>query len=169
MTHGLKRRAFNTLFAGLVVVAMAHGSVLRADSASLRRIQFAVTVAGLAGSGETYGGFSNIGPGGRVDFNLGKRLMISPEIAWFFGEDGGLSLGGTVNYRFGKGYAGLGVVSLNKSNAIFLYDYRHAATAFWKAHAGIKGRHWLIDVSYVTINIAHLWLYGFGMTAGYIF
>ena len=45
-------------FAGLVVVALAHGFVLRADSASVRRIQFAVTVAGSAGSGETYGGFS---------------------------------------------------------------------------------------------------------------
>lgn len=98
------------------------------------------------------------GPGLRVDFNLGRSFIIAPEAS---AGIGGGSVGGTVNFRSKRFFAGAG----------FLAAYLGGSWEEWgvnslfKIQVGTKGLNWLIAASYVT----NRWLKGFGLTAGYIF
>ena len=152
-----------------LLVAAAGLVPLDARAAQIRRFEISATASALFGENMTYGDFSHIGPGVRVDLNLAGWLMISPEISYLAGREGGLSLAATVNGRFGPAYAGLGVVSLNKTAAIFFKDPGVVTNAFWKVQAGLKGRHWLSALCYVTDSFSHPWLHGFGVTVGYTF
>lgn len=139
---------------GLLVIGMIVGMVLRAAGAEEKKADFVATVALLIGGekgGDSYisGSF---GPGVRVDFNLSKSFMISPEVSLFWGA---LSPGCTVNYRFGKGFIGLGAMTIWDEGAIGLF----------KAHIGAKGRHWMFAASYHKGG----WITAVGLTIGYIF
>jgi hypothetical protein len=154
---------------GLALMIPTLLTCLRAEPARPDRVQLAAIVSWISGDNDTYGKFSNIGPGVRVDFNLASWFMISPEISYLAGEDGGLSLGGTVNGKFGPAYAGIGAIALNKTSLIYFKDPGVVTNAFWKLQAGFKSRHWLLSVSYVTDSFRDPWLRAFGLSAGYVF
>jgi len=158
-----------TLFLVPLLAAAAGLVPLDARAAQIRRTEIAATAVALFGENMTYGDFSHIGPGVRIDLNPARWLTISPEISYLAGRDGGLSFAATVNGRFGPAYAGLGVVSLNKTAAIFFKEHGVITNAFLKVHAGLKGRHWLSAIFYVTDSLSRPWLHGFGVTVGYIF
>jgi len=142
---------------------------LGAEPHGPRTFQVAAIIAGVTGDNDVYGKFSNIGPGIRLDINPVNWLMISPEISYLAGEGGSLSFGGTVNGRLGPAYAGLGVAALNQTSLIFFQDPGVVMTAFWKLQAGLKGRHWLVSLSYITDSFRDPWLQAFGLSAGYVF
>jgi hypothetical protein len=134
-------------------MGMIAGMVMGAAGAEDKKVQLGVTVALLIG-GETGGDYISgvFGPGARVDFNLTKSFMVSPEVSLLWGS---ISPGGTVNYRFGKGFAGLGAMVIWDEGAIGLF----------KAHVGAKGLHWLVAASYHRGG----WISAVGLTVGYIF
>ena len=135
-------------------MGMTVGVVMGAAGAAEKKVQFAVTIAGLVGEEEDE--FSLIGPGARVDFSLTKSFMISPEASLLTGHFlGAISPGCTVNYRFGKGFIGLGAMVIGAAGSPVML----------KAHVGAKGRHWTVAASYHTGG----WLTFVGLTAGYIF
>jgi hypothetical protein len=109
---------------------------------------------------ETYSSGSKgiYGPGLRVDFNLGKSLIIAPEVS---GGVGGWSAGGTVNFRSGKFFAGAGYLAASLGGN--WEDW--GVNSLIKVQIGAKGPHWLVAASYLT----NRWLKGFGLTAGYVF
>jgi hypothetical protein len=154
---------------GLMSLILITLSSLAAEADGPQTFQLAAIVSWISGDNDVYGKFSNIGPGVRLDINLTNWLMISPEISYLPGEDGSLSFGGTVNGRLGLAYAGLGVAALNQTSLIFFQDPGVTLTAFWKLQAGLKGRHWLVSLSYVTDGFHHPWLQAFGLSAGYVF
>jgi hypothetical protein len=157
------------MFLGLMATALLCSADLGAGPGQPERIQFAAIVSGISGDNEVKGKFFNIGPGVRLDFNLSKWLMISPEISYFAGEGGGLSYGGTVNGRLGPAYAGIGVAMLDQNTLIFFQDPGVHLNAFWKLQAGLKGRHWLVSLSYFADSLGRPWIRGLGLTAGYVF
>jgi len=168
MRKGLKksiRAATLVVILGISVPGGAFG----AGAAKEKTVQFAVTVAGIMGHNEVKGDFSHLGPGVRVDVLPTKWLMISPEISYLSGWNGGLSLGGTVNGRLGKGYIGLGFLSLRQTTAVYFAPQTDELSALWKAHVGLKGRHWLIAFSAFTDSLSDPWIHGLGLTAGYVF
>ncbi len=146
-----------TLARSLLAMGMIAGLVMSTAGAQEKKAQFAVTLGLLAGDddGENIG--VGICPGVRADFNLTKSFMISPEASLFLGGrlTGAIYSGCTVNYRFGKGFVGLGAtVIVAMESPIML-----------KAHIGAKGRHWTVAGSFQTGG----WLTFVGLTAGYIF
>jgi hypothetical protein len=98
-----------------------------------------------------------------------KGLMISPEISYLAGEGGSVSYGATLNGRLGPAYAGVGVIALNQTSLIFFQDPGVVMTAFWKLQAGLKSRHWLVSLSYITDGFRGPRLRAFGLSAGYVF
>ncbi len=101
-----------------------------------------------------------IGAALRVDFNLGRSFIIAPEIS---AGIGGASAGGTVNFRSGRYFAGLGglVVSVTEGGS----GGEWGTNGFFKVHAGIKGPRGLLAASFIVGG----YIKGFGLTAGYVF
>ena len=122
-----------TVARALMVMGMIAGMVTVAAGAQEKKVQLAVTLGLLAGDddGEDIG--VGICPGVRVDFNLTKSFMISPEASLFLGGrlTGAIYPGCTVNYRFGKGFIGLGAMVIAAMESPIML----------KAHIGAKGRH----------------------------
>ena len=108
---------------------------------------------------DTHGSDSKaaLGPGLRVDFNLGRSFIIAPEVS---AGIGGWSAGGTVNFRSKGFFAGAGYLATSLG-----YSDEWGVSSLFKIQVGAKGRKWLFAASYVTNS----WLNGFGVTAGYIF
>jgi len=99
-----------------------------------------------------------VGAGVRVDLSLGRSLFIAPEASAGLG---GWTVGGTVNFRAKRFFAGAGYLAAGLGGS-----WREwGVNSLFKIQAGTKGPRWLIAVSYV----ANRWLKGFGLTAGHIF
>ena len=125
----------------LGVIGMIAGLALNAAAAEEKKVQIALTGTLMFGQdfdGE-FGGL--VGPGGRVDIGLGKKLTISPEAILALYWDM-VAAAFTLNYRFGSGYAGLGPM-------VNLTDHGWKGDVFLKAHLGVKVDHWLIEAVYV--------------------
>lgn len=154
---------------GLTFLILIALSSLGAEPDRPKTIQFAAIVSWSSGDNDIKGRFSNIGPGIRLDISPAKWLMISPEVSYLSGGAGGLSLGATVNGKLGPAYVGLGFLSLRQTTAVYFAPQKDSLSAFWKAHVGLKGRHWLIAFSGFFDRLSDPWIYGLGLTAGYIF
>lgn len=154
---------------GALSLALLLPASLDAEPQRPKTLHVAAIVSWVAGDNEVYGEFSNIGPGIRLDINPVNWLMISPEISYLSGEGASLSYGATLNGRLGLAYAGMGMVALDQTRLIFFQDPGIVMTALWKLQAGLKGRHWLVSVSYITDSFRDPWLRAFGLSAGYIF
>ncbi len=144
---------------GLLVAGLFLSAGLGAAVPGEKTTQISLGVSALVLS-ETYSDGSKgiYGPGLRVDFNLGKSLIVAPEVS---GGVGGWSAGGTVNFRSGKFFAGAGYLAASLGGN---WD-EWGVNSLLKLQIGAKGPHWLIAASYV----ANRWLKGFGLTAGYVF
>ena len=150
----MKRTVLGLLAAGLLLSAGLSAAVQ-----GEKTTQLSLGVGALVLS-ETYSSGSKgiYGPGLRVDLNLGRSLIIAPEVS---GGVGGWSAGGTVNFRSGKFFAGAGYLAASLGGN--WEDW--GVNSLLKIQAGAKGPHWLVAASYVT----NRWLKGFGLTAAYIF
>lgn len=144
---------------GLLVAGLFLSAGLGAAVPGEKKTQISLGVSALVLS-ETYSNGSKgiYGPGLRVDFNLGKSLIVAPEVS---GGVGGWSAGGTVNFRSGMFFAGAGYLAASLGGN---WD-EWGVNSLLKLQIGAKGPHWLIAASYVT----NRWLKGFGLTAGYVF
>ncbi|RPJ03286.1 MAG: hypothetical protein EHM31_01295 [Candidatus Aminicenantes bacterium] len=121
---------------GLVV-----GLALNVEAGEERKVQIALTGTFMMGErfdGE-FGGF--IGPGVRLDLNLDRLFMISPEAMWLLYWSS-VAPACTLNLRFGPGFAGLGPM------ATWATDDGHGI-GLLKAHLGIKDGHALFEVFFV--------------------
>ncbi len=149
----------NKIVLVLLVAGLFLSAGLGAAVPGEKTTQISLGVSALVLS-ETYSSGSKgiYGPGLRVDFNLGKSLIIAPEVS---GGVGGWSAGGTVNFRSGKFFAGAGYLAAALGGN---WD-EWGVNSLFKLQIGAKGPHWLVAASYVT----NRWLNGFGLTAGYIF
>lgn len=154
---------------GVISLALLLSLSLGAKPSGPKTFQLAAILSWVAGDNAVYGKFANVGPGVRLDVNAANWLMISPEISYLAGEGGRLSYGATLNVRLGPAYAGIGVVAFNQSAAIYFQDPGVAMNAFGRLQAGLKGRHWLISVSYITDGFRDPWLRALGLSAGYVF
>ena len=138
-----------------VIVATLTTSVSWAQSG---RVQLALTGTLLFGQ-DSDGELSGIaGPALRLDIDLGRRFMVSPEALATLGWKS-VSPAATMNFKFGSCYAGLGPMILHGRWLL-------------KAHLGAKVDHWLIEAVYVRGAKDHP--YGdraayIGMTLGLIF
>ncbi|MCX6574106.1 MAG: hypothetical protein NTX99_08970 [Candidatus Aminicenantes bacterium] len=142
-----------SLVKGIVILGLTAAMTLAAG-AQERKVQFAALAGFFAGSEEDVGFAPALGI--RVDFKLVKSFWLSPEIAVLGGESSGLTnLSCTVNYRFGKGFAGLGPAVLGA----------YESPLMLKVQAGAKSRHWLLAGSFQAGgDMAFA-----GVTLGYIF
>lgn len=142
-----------SLVKGIAILGLTAAMALMAG-AQERKVQFAA-LAGLFAGSEDYVGFAPA-LGIRVDLKLAKSFWISPEIDVFGGESSGLTNWScTVNYRFGKGFAGLGPAVLGALESPLML----------KVQAGAKSRHWLLAGSFHVGGEAAF----AGVTLGYIF
>jgi hypothetical protein len=143
----------NGLVKGIAILGLTAAMTLAAG-AQERKVQFAALAGLFAGSEEDVGFAPALGI--RVDLKLVKSFWLSPEIDLLGGESSGLTNWScTVNYRFGKGFAGLGPAALGA----------YEAPLMLKVQAGAKIRHWLLAVSFQAGGD----LVFAGMTLGYIF
>jgi hypothetical protein len=145
----MKNLAKNLAIAGMLVVAAS------AAGAQERKVQF----AGEAGffSGDEYTG-SGLLLGFRVDFNLSKSIMISPELLLSAGQDYGWGVmfpSCTLNYRLGTVFFGAGIGTI----AVF------EAPLMAKIQVGAKSRHWTL-AGFIQTGAGSTFA---GVTAGYIF
>lgn len=149
----------NRIVLGFLSASIFLGVGLGAAVPGEKTAQFSLGVSALVLS-ETYSNGSKgiYGPGLRIDLNLGRSLIIAPEIS---GGVGGWSAGGTVNFRSGKFFAGAGYLAASLGGN--WEDW--GVNSLLKVQVGAKGPHWLVAASYVT----NRWLKGFGLTAGYVF
>jgi len=144
---------------GMFVMGLAVGVAMGEANPQEKIVQFAVTGTLLLGTWTDGDMGAVIGPGVRVDFNLTKYLMISPETSLFWGT---VSPGCTVNFRFGKGFIGLG--GAITSGGFF----EEGAIGLFKAHIGAKWRNWLIEGSLLREG-RDAWINVVGLTAGFVF
>jgi len=145
----------------LLVMSMTAGAVLgTTPAAGENKAQFALTLSGLFLQPDTGSSRSVIGPGLRVDLDLGRSLILAPEAS--VGAKG-LCLGGTLNYRYREFFIGAG------GGLVYFFEERQdiRGSELLKIQVGAKGLHWLVAVSYAS-NIGG-WLKGFSLTAGYLF
>ena len=150
----MKKTVLSVLVAGLFLSAGLGGAV-----PGEKPTQISLGAGALVLS-ETYssGSKSIYGPALRIDFNLGRSLIISPEVS---GGVGGWSAGGTVNFRSGQFFAGAGYLAASLGGN--WEDW--GVNSLLKVQIGAKGPHWLVAAAFV----ANRWLRGFGLTAGYVF
>ncbi len=108
-----------------------------------RTVHFALTgtlVAGLDFEGE-FGGF--IGPGARVDLDLGQHYIVSPETVVVLSWDT-VAPACTVNLRFGQGFFGLGPMITLTGDERWKNDF------FLKVHVGVRAGMSLFEAVYIT-------------------
>jgi len=99
-----------------------------------------------------------VGAGLRVDLSLGRSFFVAPEASVGIG---GRSVGGTVNIRSKRFFAGAGYLAAGLGGSWEEWG----VNSLYKVQVGTKGPRWLVAVSYV----ANRRLKGFGLTAGYMF
>ena len=127
-----------------------------------KKVQLGLTLIALVLLDDTDNSRTVIGPGLRVDFNLGKSVILTPEASLGFT---GLYVGGTVNYRLRKFFIGAG------GGLIYFFKKEQdvQGDAVLKVQVGAKGPHWLVAAAYVSNILSGGWLNGVHLTAGYIF
>jgi hypothetical protein len=134
----------------LGVIGIVAGLALNAAGAEGRKVQFALTGTFMIGErfdGE-FGGF--IGPGVRLDLDLDKLFMISPE-AMLLLYWSSVAPACTLNLRFGLGYVGLGPM-------VTWATCDGHGIGLLKAHLGIKAGHALFEVFFVKgAASSHTW------------
>lgn len=130
-----------------------------------RKVHFALTgtfVMGTDLEGEN-GGL--IGPGVRIDLDLGKYFIVSPETFVVLYWDT-IAPACTVNFRFGRGFFGLGpMITLTD-------DERWKNHIFLKAHAGARRGMFLLEAVYITgrsSSFGATRVALFGLTVGIVF
>ena len=146
---------------GVLAIGMIAGMVLGDAGAAVpgeKRVQISLGLSVLTLLDNSSNSKAAFGPGLRVDLNLGRSFFIAPEAS---AGIGGWTLGGTVNFRSGKFFAGAGYLAAYLGGQ--WGDW--GVNSLWKIQVGAKGRNWLVAPSFV----ANRWLKGFGLTAGYIF
>ena len=119
-----------------------------------KKVQLGLTLNALVLLDDTDNSRTVIGPGLRVDFNLGKSVILTPEASLGFT---GLYVGGTVNYRLRKFFIGAG------GGLIYFFKKEQ------DVQVGAKGPRWLVAAAYVSNILSGGWLNGVHLTAGYIF
>jgi hypothetical protein len=110
-----------------------------------------------------FGGF--VGPGGRVDIDLGPVLTVSPEVTWVL-HWRTVAPACTLNVRLGGIYFGLGPLVTET-------DRSWDGDVFLKAHLGMRAGFWLIEAVYLsgraTLDTGREQVSLVGVTAGFMF
>lgn len=147
---------------GVLAMGMIAGMVLRDAGAAVpgeKRVQISLGLSVLTLFDNMSNSKAAYGPGLRVDLNLGRSFFIAPEAS---AGIGGWNLGGTVNFRSGKFFAGAGYLAAYMGGQHW-GDW--GVNSLFKIHVGFKGLHPTVAASFV----ANRWLKGFGLTVGYCF
>ena len=153
----MKKLILSLLLTGLVASAVP-GATLPGE----KPIQFSLALSGGAFWPDTGDARMIIGPGARVDFNLGKWIIFAPEVTLGLG---GTTLGGTLNLRYRGLFAGAG------GGIVYFWgdEQEVGAVAVVKLQAGFKSRSWVVTGAYMSDSLPAGWFYGFQGSIGYIF
>ncbi len=89
------------LVLGLFLMGLAVSSVLGASVPGEKPIQFSLALSGGGFWPDTGDARTIIGPGARLDFNLGKWIILSVTTASSPGREGGSSIFGRTNRKSG--------------------------------------------------------------------
>ncbi len=127
---------------GLLAVSAIPAAGAPDRAAETRKVH--VILTGTVAIGQDFegefGGF--MGPGGRVDIDLGRFITVSPEgtavLRW-----GTFAPACTLNVRFGHAYFGLGPM-------ITMTDNAWKDDIFLKAHLGVRGEWMMVEAIYIT-------------------
>jgi|WetSurSiteA1Bulk_404760.scaffolds.fasta_scaffold41698_2 hypothetical protein len=148
----------------LLVAGFSAGLLTGADAPRERKVQFSLlfNMTSLTNSGDETK--LSVGAEGLVIFNLGRHLMIMPEVV---AGSAAFSVGLTINLKFDRFFVGAGGTGGG------LYDDRTEwnPIGLLKVQAGIKGPHFLVTAAYVNNLNPGNWptLSGFSLAAGLVF
>jgi hypothetical protein len=149
----------------LVVLGLLAGLAPPSFAGPGVKIHFGVTGTFLVGR-EFEGGFGAFaGPGGRVDVELGRVFMVSPEVTWVL-HWRTVAPACTLNIRLGRVYFGAGPLVTET-------DRNWDGDVFLKAHFGMRTGFWLIEAVYLTgrasIDTGREQVTLLGVTGGFMF
>jgi hypothetical protein len=155
----MKKRAVCLLLAGLSAGVLMSGEVARE-----KRTQFALAM-NLIGLTNRYDETKlNVGAEGLVIFNLGRHIMIMPEV---LAGSAAFSVGLTINLRFDRFFIGAG----GTGGGLYHDMHEWNPIGLLKVQAGVKGPHFLVTAAYVNNLNPGNWptLSGFSLAAGLVF
>lgn len=146
----------------LAVVGMTIGALSGAEAPAMKKIQFSLGIGGVGVKPDTGDTRGLIGPAATVHFNLGRSLIVAPELT---AGIGGTYLGATVNVRFRKIFLGVG------GGLLYFFSERQEVQGdgMLKVQIGAKGASWLFTAAFVSNVLSGAWLNGAQVTVGYIF
>jgi hypothetical protein len=150
------------LVLGLFLMGLAVSSVLGASVPGEKPIQFSLALSGGGFWPDSGDARTIIGLGTRLDFNLGKWIILAPEVTLGLA---GTTLTGTFNLRYNGLFAGAG------GGLVYFWEDQQevGAVAVVKLQAGFKSRNWIVTAAYMSDSLPTGWFYGFQGTIGYIF
>jgi hypothetical protein len=148
----------------LLLIGLSGGILTGADAPQEKHIQFSLAFDIMSLTNRSDETKASIGAEALVIFNLGRRIMIMPEV---FAGSGSYSAGLTLNLKLGHFFVGAGGTvgglyrDANEWNPIGLL----------KVQAGVKGPHFLVAVAYLNNLNPGNWptLSGFSLAAGLVF
>jgi hypothetical protein len=155
----MKRTAFVLLVAGL-----SAGFLAAAEPPRERTVQFSLLFNMTSLTNRHDETKLSVGAEGLVIFNLGRHVMIMPEV--FAGSET-FSVGLTLNLRFDRFFIGAG----GTGGGLYHDMHEWNPIGLLKVQAGLKGPHFLVTAAYVNNLNPGNWptLSGFSLAAGFVF
>ncbi|GEM_PF-1865596 len=153
-----------TLTVCLLLAVLSGGLLAGADVPQEKKIQFSLAFDITSLTNRHDETKMSAGAEGLVIFNLGRRIMIMPEV--FAGSES-FSAGLTLNLKLGRFFVGAG----GTGGGLYHDANEWNPIGLLKVQAGVKGTHFLVAAAYVNNLNPGNWptLSGFSLAAGLVF
>lgn len=148
----------------LLLAGLSGGILTGSDVPQEKKIQFSLVFDILSLTNRHDETKASGGAEALVIFNLGRRIMIMPEV---FVGSGSFSGGLTLNIKLGRFFVGAG----GTGGGLYHDATEWNPIGLLKVQAGVKGPHFLVAAAYVNNLNPGNWptLSGFSLAAGLVF
>ncbi len=148
----------------LLLAGFSAGLLAGAEAPRERTVQFSLLFNMTSLTNRSDETKLSVGAEGLVIFNLGRHVMIMPEV--FAGSET-FSVGLTFNLRFDRFFIGVG----GTGGGLYHDMHEWNPIGLLKVQAGIKGPHFLVTAAYLNNLNPGNWptLSGFSLAAGLVF